>query len=69
MLQIKEQYEGEEIEKGPHYTPDPRGVRTGNGCGEPLKTTLERVCLDAEAAISAVRDKKSAGTLVHDGSS
>merc|ERR1719399_1672881 len=49
---LKEQYEGAAMEKSEHYQSDPAGVRTGNGPGPQLAETLERVCSDAEAALS-----------------
>lgn len=48
---IDEDYKGETVEKGPYYTPDPTGNRTGNGPGPQLAETMERVAADAEAAI------------------
>mmetsp|Transcript_29385 Transcript_29385/g.50720 ORF Transcript_29385/g.50720 Transcript_29385/m.50720 type:complete len:288 (-) Transcript_29385:69-932(-) len=50
---LKEQYEGAAMEKSEFYQADPAGVRTGNGPGPQLAETLERVCSDAEAALSA----------------
>lgn len=50
---LKEQYEGAALEKSPHYASDPSGMRTGNGPGPQLAETLEQVCADAEAALSA----------------
>lgn len=52
--EIGETYNGEAIEKGPHYQPDPSGVRTGNGPGPQLAETIERVCIDTEAVLDAV---------------
>jgi hypothetical protein len=49
---IKEQYEAAAIEKSATYAADPSGVRTGNGPGPQLAETLERVCQDAEDALS-----------------
>eukprot|EP00622_Pseudochattonella_farcimen_P007223 FR743160.1.p1 GENE.FR743160.1~~FR743160.1.p1 ORF type:complete len:234 (+),score=38.88 FR743160.1:47-703(+) len=50
---MKEQYEGAALEKSTHYAADPSGMRTGNGPGPQLSETLEQVCADAEAALSA----------------
>ena len=50
---MKEQYEGVALEKSAHYAADPSGMRTGNGPGPQLSETLEQVCADAEAALSA----------------
>ena len=41
------------MEKSAHYAADPSGMRTGNGPGPQLSETLEQVCADAEAALSA----------------
>eukprot|EP00903_Cladosiphon_okamuranus_P019889 g18281.t1 len=51
--EVKEEYEGKHIDKGPHYQPDPTGKRTGNGVGPQLSETLERVCVDAEVLVLA----------------
>eukprot|EP00904_Undaria_pinnatifida_P003098 jgi/Undpi1/1278/HiC_scaffold_11.g04670.m1 len=49
--EVKEEYEGALIEKGPHYQADPTGKRNGNGVGPQLRNTLERVCVDAQALL------------------
>ena len=49
--EIKEE-EGEKIEKGEYYQSDPLGNRTGNGPGPQLADTIEKVSLDALAAIN-----------------
>mmetsp|Transcript_25712 Transcript_25712/g.43842 ORF Transcript_25712/g.43842 Transcript_25712/m.43842 type:complete len:220 (-) Transcript_25712:12-671(-) len=49
---IKEEYEGAAIERSADYAADPSGTRTGNGPGPQLAETLERVCVDAEDALS-----------------
>lgn len=49
--EIKEE-EGIKIEKGEYYQSDPLGHRTGNGPGPQLADTMEKVCLDALAAIN-----------------
>jgi hypothetical protein len=49
--EIKEE-EGEKIEKGQYYQSDPLGNRTGNGPGPQLADTIEKVSLDALAAIN-----------------
>jgi len=49
--EIKEE-EGAKIEKGQYYASDPLGHRTGNGPGPQLADTMEKVCLDALAAIN-----------------
>jgi hypothetical protein len=45
---IKEKYEGVELEKNEWYSPDPTGLRCGNGPGPQMAATLERVAKDAE---------------------
>jgi len=50
--EIQEKEEGVVIEKGPHYEADPTGMRTGNGPPPALRDTIEKVCLDALAAIN-----------------
>eukprot|EP00640_Fibrocapsa_japonica_P002318 CAMPEP_0113936234 /NCGR_PEP_ID=MMETSP1339-20121228/3189_1 /TAXON_ID=94617 /ORGANISM="Fibrocapsa japonica" /LENGTH=286 /DNA_ID=CAMNT_0000938633 /DNA_START=108 /DNA_END=968 /DNA_ORIENTATION=+ /assembly_acc=CAM_ASM_000762 len=40
-------------DRGEFYEADPTGIRTGEGVGPQLVETLERVCADAEQAISA----------------
>jgi len=50
--EIQEKEEGVIIEKGPHYEADPTGKRTGNGPVPQLRDTIEKVCLDALAAIN-----------------
>lgn len=54
--EIGENYNGETVEKGPFYQPDPTGARTGNGPGPQLSDTIERVVLDTESALDQVRD-------------
>lgn len=49
---IKEEYEGASIERSAAYAADPSGTRTGNGPGPQLAETLERVCADAQDALS-----------------
>lgn len=49
--EIKEE-EGVKVEKGQYYASDPLGHRTGNGPGPQLADTMEKVCLDALAAIN-----------------
>lgn len=51
---IDEDYKGEQIDKGPYYVCDPTGMRIGNGPGPQLSETMERVALDAEAALDKV---------------
>jgi len=50
--EIAETEQGVVVEKGPHYAADPQGQRSGNGPGPQLAETIERVCLDALAAIN-----------------
>lgn len=49
---IKEEYEGTNIEKSGTYAADPTGNRTGNAPPAQLVETMERVCQDAEDALS-----------------
>jgi len=49
---IDEDYRGMSVEKGQFYEMDPTGNRTGNGVGPQLSSTMERVAMDAEAALS-----------------
>ncbi|CAN0003452.1 unnamed protein product [Ectocarpus sp. 13 AM-2016] len=61
--EVKEEYEGASIAKGPYYQPDPTGKRadrgrTGNGAGPQLCETLERVCIDAEALLGKVQAQR-----------
>jgi hypothetical protein len=50
--EIAETEQGVVIVKGPNYVADPQGIRTGNGPGTQLAEVIERVCLDALAAIN-----------------
>ena len=43
---------------GEHYRQDPTGQRTGHGVGPQLTEVIEKVCVDAEAAISAQQAKQ-----------
>lgn len=52
--EVSETYNGEIVEKGAYYQPDPTGARTGNGVGPQLSETIERVVLDTESALSQV---------------
>ncbi|KAG5177217.1 putative flagellar basal body protein [Tribonema minus] len=56
--EIKEQYEGVQVNKGEFYRPDPTGKRTGNGVSPQLMETIERVCQDAEMAVSKAAASK-----------
>lgn len=49
--EISEKYTQATIDKGPHYTPDPTGIRVGNGVGPQLTETFEMVARDAEAVL------------------
>jgi len=62
--EIKEEHEGVTILKGEFYKPDPTGLRTGNGVGPQLRETMERVCLDAEAAINAEQVRRRIPTTM-----
>ncbi|CAM9787236.1 unnamed protein product [Choristocarpus tenellus] len=53
--EVKEEYEGIKIDKGPFYVPDPTGKRTGNGVGPQLTETFEKVCKDAELMLEQSR--------------
>lgn len=56
---IQEDCNGEVIDKGEFYNPDPTGMRTGNGVGPRLLETMEQVAKDAEAVLSkAMVDRK-----------
>ena len=48
---IEEELNQGSVEKGQYYVEDPSGLRTGNGAGPQVAETMERVALDAEAAI------------------
>jgi hypothetical protein len=48
---IDEEYRGAVLDKNEFYKADPTGNRTGNGPGPQLRETIERVCIDAEAAL------------------
>ena len=61
--EIGETYNGESIDKGPHYMPDPTGARTGNGTGPQLSETIERVCLDTESVLNIV--SMDSGTILN----
>ena len=52
--EIAEKYDGARIDKNEHYTPDPTGIRIGNGVGIQLMNTFEQVCRDAEAVLHKV---------------
>ena len=60
--EIGENYNGEVVEKGPYYQPDPTGARTGNGPGPQLSETIERVVQDTEAALSQVNTTRKIAT-------
>lgn len=49
--EINEKYNGEVIDRGEFYTPDPSGIRTGNGVGPQLTETIERVAADVESIL------------------
>lgn len=55
-MQLKEKLENLKIDKGEFYTPDPTGLRTGNGVGPQLTETIEKVAQDAEMYIDKVGD-------------
>jgi len=42
------------IDKGQYYSPDPSGLRVGNGVGPRLTETFEQVATDAEAILDKV---------------
>mmetsp|Transcript_49985 Transcript_49985/g.87282 ORF Transcript_49985/g.87282 Transcript_49985/m.87282 type:complete len:286 (-) Transcript_49985:137-994(-) len=60
--EISETYNGETVEKGAYYQPDPTGARTGNGVGPQLSETIERVVLDTESALSQVNTTRKIAT-------
>eukprot|EP00607_Mallomonas_marina_P003260 CAMPEP_0182427346 /NCGR_PEP_ID=MMETSP1167-20130531/17104_1 /TAXON_ID=2988 /ORGANISM="Mallomonas Sp, Strain CCMP3275" /LENGTH=227 /DNA_ID=CAMNT_0024609523 /DNA_START=225 /DNA_END=911 /DNA_ORIENTATION=- len=49
--EIAETYEGKSIEKNEFYQADPTGIRTGNGVGPQLSSTIEEVCIDTESVL------------------
>ncbi len=49
--EIKEKYEGASLVKNEWYSPDPAGLRTGNGPGPQLSAVLNRVADEAEAYV------------------
>jgi hypothetical protein len=55
--EIAESYNGEVVDKGQNYQPDPSGTRTGNGPGAQLAETIERVCVDTESVLGSVSDR------------
>ena len=61
--EIKEQ-NGEVIEKGQYYDPDPTGSRTGNGVGPQLSATMEKVCEDADAVLSPANVQRKVATTL-----
>uniref|UniRef100_A0A7S2MUC4 Uncharacterized protein n=1 Tax=Helicotheca tamesis TaxID=374047 RepID=A0A7S2MUC4_9STRA len=56
--EVKENIVGEKIEKGPNYTADPTGVRTGNAPDSKLAETLDRVARDLEEYIDKSQVQK-----------
>lgn len=48
---VNEKYNGEVIDKGEFYEPDPTGNRTGNGIGPQLTETVNRVITDTQAIL------------------
>jgi len=61
---IQEQMNDVKLEKGLYYCEDPTGIRTGEGVGPQLTETIERVALDAEAAIhKSMADRKMPMTI------
>ena len=58
FIQLQEKLTGVAVEKGPHYKPDPTGMRCGNPPGpaeENLVQTLRQTALDLEEYVSKVR--------------
>lgn len=51
MLQIREE-SGEAIDKGPYYSPDPIGERTGNACSPDTAEVIMKTIADAKASVS-----------------
>lgn len=49
--EVEEKFAGVAIDKNEFYSPDPTGVRTGNGVGAQLMNTFEIVAFDAEAIL------------------
>ena len=49
--EIGEKYGEAIIDKGPFYSPDPTGIRSGNGVGPQLSETFEMVARDAESSL------------------
>ena len=61
---IQEQMNDVKLEKGLYYCEDPTGIRTGEGVGPQLTETIEKVALDAEAAIhKSMADRKMPMTI------
>ena len=54
MHKIKEQYSGDNIEKGEHYSEDPTGLRTGNRPDDSMADVLRRTAQDLEDYIDKV---------------
>ena len=52
--EIQEKYNGEYVEKGEFYNPDPTGMRTGNGVGPQLSETIETVAREVEGILDKV---------------
>ena len=55
----EEQFNQIKIDKNVYYCEDPQGIRNGNGIGPQITEVIEKVAVDAEAAIDkATVDRK-----------
>jgi len=50
--EVEEKYNGNKIDRGEFYLPDPTGARCGSGVGPQLSDTIERVAQDAMDVLS-----------------
>lgn len=52
FFKVEEKYNGNKIDRGEFYLPDPTGARCGSGVGPQLSDTIERVAQDAMDVLS-----------------
>jgi hypothetical protein len=53
--EIQEKYNNEYVDKNEYYSPDPTGLRSGNGVGPHLTETIERVAREVDGILDKVR--------------